>query len=126
LKRDMDLIRTILIKIESDNNTTISKVVNLDGYDPVEVSYHVKLLIEARLIDGDNMFADNTGPYRARCLTWDGHEFILSVRDDAIWNNIRSKVKKESLNLPFKVLATVAIEMTKQYTLQKFGLAQHP
>ncbi len=53
MKRDVDLARTILFAIEKDKRATGHGFIclNIDGYSKEEVSYHVNLLYEARLID---------------------------------------------------------------------------
>lgn len=55
MKRDMALVRQILLKTEQ--NTEVSGWIDLDieGYSPEEISYHVKLLAEAELIEAQDL-----------------------------------------------------------------------
>ena len=45
MKRDMDLIRNILLEIEKqDINSTHIRPIVVDGYTPMEIMQHVKLM----------------------------------------------------------------------------------
>ena len=53
MTRDWDCIRTILLALEALGDTT--SVVNagdVSGFDAETASYHMRLMIEARLIEG--------------------------------------------------------------------------
>jgi DNA-binding transcriptional ArsR family regulator len=84
MKRDMDLIRRILMDIEESPEATGYQWLDLsiEGHSPEEVSYHVKLLDEAGLIEAEDL-TDTAGfDVRPKRLTWSGHEFIDAVRKD--------------------------------------------
>lgn len=50
MKRDMNLIRKILLVVEESDTAPADWVdVDIPAHDPLEVSYHVKLLVEAGL-----------------------------------------------------------------------------
>lgn len=44
MKRDMDLARKILLEVEVANEPWRVLDVNVDGYEPEIISYHIKLL----------------------------------------------------------------------------------
>lgn len=48
------------------------------------ISGHMDLLIDADFID-----AENTGDFDYRRITWSGHEFLDSVRDDEVWRRTK-------------------------------------
>lgn len=92
MKRDMDLIRQILLYIDGEENCNGTNSVRLtdspiDGRDWNEVSYHFILLHEAGLIRGqnrDNRVIDISG------LSWEGHEFLDAIRDENVWEKTKS------------------------------------
>jgi hypothetical protein len=60
MKRDMELIRTILLKIEDDPefdgnyHPANATALGIVGYDHLEVVYHVAMLIEAGFLEGNS------------------------------------------------------------------------
>ena len=47
MKRDMELVRLILLKIEEEYRSTAIYNLNISGYDMETVAYHCKILNEA-------------------------------------------------------------------------------
>jgi hypothetical protein len=97
MKRDMDLIRELLTRVEahvgprflSDSDVTV------DGYTADQVREHFFMLEDAGLVEGKAihyMDGDGGGQFLAKKLTWDGHEFIANARNDTIWNKSKEKV----------------------------------
>lgn len=94
MKRNMDLIREILLLIENDPLPRMRVLSVVEGYTKTQVEEHARLLMEAGLITG-RKFRDENGPAVLNVqLTWAGHEFIESVRDPAIWKKTKDAAKK--------------------------------
>lgn len=107
MKRDMDLVRRILLTMEADAPASGTDGIEIDGYDDETVAYHVIIMGEAGLlvvIDGSTLAGVNAIPER---LTWAGHEFIESVRDDAQWGNVKTQAEKAG-GLVFEVIKSLA------------------
>ncbi|HEU0048843.1 MAG TPA: DUF2513 domain-containing protein, partial [Nitrososphaera sp.] len=66
-----------------------------------ELNYHVDLLFEAGYIEGNP--DSNPNPMVSK-LTWKGHEFVDTIRDAGIWNNVKERLK----GLPSVALSVVA------------------
>jgi hypothetical protein len=119
LKRDMDLIREILLKIEANPDMDGSRYVtftaeDFDGsYTNKQIQYHVDLLFEARLVDGAPSMDD---PALSR-LTWEGHEFLSNIHDPGIWASVKERAKE----LPELTFA-LAWELAKAELKKKMGL----
>lgn len=94
MRRDMDLIRKLVLKIEElttgPNDLFIAKPseLGLAGYTDAEIQYHFDLMVEGGLIDTGGAIPFNN--IRFRRLTVAGHDFVDSVRDDAIWAKTKS------------------------------------
>lgn len=91
MRRDMDLIRELMLKLEALPIRPGSVVhippdadeVQVDGYDTEQVDYHLSLIKKEGLIDSAGLNPmDGIG---FRCLTWSGHDFVDSVRSPEIW-----------------------------------------
>lgn len=93
MRRDMDLLRSLLLKLETITDKANSVFVfqynelAIDGYTDDQVAYHLDLAVEAGLIDQGGNGAMNRFMFRR--LTWDGHDFVDSVRDDDVWQKSR-------------------------------------
>ena len=95
MKRDMDLIRELLLKIEAlkirQGETLFFDVQGLQvqGYEPDEVAYNLELLFEAGFLKGQGG-ADTFG---IAGLTWNGHELLDDIRDPEIWRKTKERAK---------------------------------
>lgn len=99
MKRDMDLIRELLLKLESVPAemgdvyvfAPEDMEVNVDGYTPAQIGYHLSLLREVGLIDcpGSQPILGIT----FGGLTWAGHDYIDAVRDPDIWRRTKQGVE---------------------------------
>jgi hypothetical protein len=89
MQRDMDLVRTILIRIEAHPSGWAVEPFGIVGYTPEEVGYHVRIMMEDGLIEGARVTPRVAGGvFRGKplCLTWMGHEFLDLARDQNRWN----------------------------------------
>ncbi len=92
MKRDMELIRKILVAMEDHAKTTGLVALQFDGYSDDEVSYHVKLLADHGLIEATDCSTSYGFCWRARSLRWGGHDFIEAIRDESRWNSVKKWV----------------------------------
>lgn len=108
MKREMELIRAILLAVESDEDPS-----KLEGYDANTIKYHKILIIERELVRGS--VQDTIGnklkmPTHVdiESLTWEGHEFLDAVRDASVWNTIKSDFKDAGLSTVISVSKQLA------------------
>ena len=92
MKRDMDFIRELLLKIEGGQKEfEIIGQAYTGGIDPPEIAKlteHIRLLKQAGFID---VQAESSGGYiLLKGLSWKGHDFLDSVRDPKIWEKTKS------------------------------------
>ena len=114
MKRDMDLIREILLLVEGRKPKQPMDV-EIDGRDRQEIFGHVQLLQEAGLVEASFMGGPISEVHR---LTWDGHEFLDSVRDPTVWAKVTKKLKEVGGAATFDVVKALAIGVAKD----QFGL----
>ena len=109
MRRDMDLIRYILIQTESGQ--PIER-------DHKEVVYHIALLNDAGLVEAV-ITNDEVGiPNNARILrlTWQGHEFLDASRNNKIWQAVKQKVLIPGVSWTVSTL----LELLKQEVKKQF------
>ena len=116
MKRNLDLVRKILLAIEKDEDAIGQGWINLriDGHSQKEISYHVELLNEAGLIEATDLSSSINYRWCPVRLTWYGHEFLDSARDEDVWKQAKDKLAKKTKNFSFELLKTILIELTKE------------
>lgn len=118
----MSLIREILIYLEEDDNPTTWRIISIDGREPKEVSYHLKLLTEARMIEGRNAGVDQYLSWYARSLTNDGHDLLDSMRNETVFNKVKKDLGETFSSISLGVIKDICIDATKQWAKSKIGI----
>jgi len=104
MKRDMDLVRDLLLEIEGGRRAfelmtpEMAEILGEDGagIKPREqaelIEYHLALLDEAGLI---TIQAKLSGAvWQIGQITWAGHDFLDTIRDPAIWRETKAGAKQ--------------------------------
>ena len=117
LKRDPDLIRKILIEIEDRPQPDTPFHLEIEDYLDEEISYHVELLDEAGLIHAYGVATFGVYEWNPIRLTWEGHEFLDTARDEDRWNNAKSMIVKKGGDLAFSVLTKVLVNLMTEQVL---------
>ena len=109
MKRDMDLLRSFLLKVEEQpvNGPFTTPVV--PGYSEDELYYHAKLAEDAGFIEADFTFDGFT----VQRLTYAGHEFLDMAREERLWNKAKQSVLSNAGTLTVEALKT-ALSMLMQ------------
>jgi len=127
MTRDMELIRTLLLRIDTDPRldgmsslfVQNTEELGITGHSMPEVAYHIRLLIEADFIKGNPNVAGGM-PAIVR-LTWNGHEFLDDVRDpDVLVQNQRTGGNGGGVALAF-VWEIAKAELKKNFISNKTG-----
>jgi hypothetical protein len=102
MKRDMGLVRDLLLGIERDPQFDGTKMLSpqkpedfgITNHSIEEVSYHLAMLIEEGFINGKTtgIRIGATVPVISK-LTWKGHEFLDDIRDPDIWTKTMERTK---------------------------------
>jgi hypothetical protein len=110
MKRDWEVIRKILLKIEElpTEDSTFSSH-ELEGIDNAIVAFQMRLMLDSGLIEGSCRDAIGGAPYcHAFRLTWAGCEFLDAIRRDTVWNEIKKQAKTKTVDLPIGIINSVA------------------
>ncbi len=116
MKRDWELVRKILFKIEELPAARGQSVPSssFEGYDSEFVAYHMEIMNDAGLINALCSKSINAPASAAGLsLTWDGHEFLDKIRSETLWMKIKGVAKDKGLDLsidPIKAIAKAAME----------------
>ena len=115
MKRDMDLVRSILIEVEKQPSGFASQEIHLEGYTDEQVGYHASIMHEAGLVHAvDVTVLSGTSPQAVITrLTWHGHEFLDAAREPTRWQQARDLVDRFS-GAPIQVWTHVLTELVKR------------
>jgi hypothetical protein len=111
MKRDMTLIREILLAVEAHAHDGWPFNLEIEGFEPQDVSYHVKIMKEADLLDAVDASTQDGIDWQPRVLTWQGHDFLDAIRNETIWQKTKQLVAEKGGSVPFEVLKAVAVKM---------------
>lgn len=126
MKRDWDVVRLILTKLE-ELPDTLSTLTYIDFYmderiksdkDLIEldrqISYHMELLIEAGLVVGtmSDAIPLYAKEFQAKRLTSAGHDFLDTIRSDTVWNKTKAIFITKGVDMSFDLIKKVAGSVT--------------
>ena len=111
MKRDMELVRNILLAVEQRPMLQTAPKLDFPEYSPEAVSYHVMLLHQAGLMEAYDASCDNDLVWIPRWLTWSGHEFLDASRDDGRWRKALSVAKEKAGALSFELLKELLVRL---------------
>lgn len=104
MKRDMDLIRDLLIGISDDE-------IDDDQFDDDRVLYHFELLIQAGYLEGMTILRGADGGIshglHSPRLTWNGNEFLDTIRKKSVWENIKKIADDKKVELTIDAIKQV-------------------
>ena len=128
MRRDMELIRELLFRLEAyplgmGDAVTItpeSPAMAVPDYDAVQINYHMDLIHEAGFINDGNCSQPMLG-FIFCGLTWKGHEFVDTLRSPEIWRKTKEGASKLG-SVGFDVILSMGKAYAKQFAQEKLGL----
>jgi len=106
MKRDIDIVRAILLEVEKQGGGAEVETMSLP-YPLEEVLYNADIMRDAGLIDAVPLHGSD-GSLKMlfiKRMTWDGHDFLDASRDETVWQKAKEKVLKPAGSWTFAVLA---------------------
>lgn len=109
MKRDLELVRLILLELEEYERLFRVEHFEASGYKSNTVLHHVWLLREAgylQAVDATNM-GDPLPVANPTHLTWEGHEFLSAARDETVWKKANAEVAAKAGSATLEILLAV-------------------
>lgn len=132
MTRDMDLIRELLLKLETipiqsgvvtnirvDKNNPEEEF-QIEGFTTEQIEYHLHLIAESGLIVGSGSRPRMGINFKS--LSWEGHDFLDSIRSPEVWK----KTKRGALEvggLTFDLVKDLAKGFIKKQIEDKTGIS---
>jgi hypothetical protein len=113
MKRDMDLIREILMAVSEnpkcdgiyENFFNTPEELGIQNHSTEEVAYHASLLVSAGYLDGE--IRESFPIPSIKGLTWNGHELIDNIKNQEIWETTKRRIAGLS-SVALSVVAQIA------------------
>ena len=123
MKRDMDLVRSLLLYVEDNGDPMVEDIIRIDGYDDNTTQHHITLLKQAGFVGAFEIGDCNVEVsfYQDVQLTWPGHEFLEAVRDAKVWSQTKEAAKAAG-SWSLTNLAAVAVAIGKAELSRATGL----
>lgn len=103
MKRDLDLIRAILLQVEEEPREGFPIFLEIPNYDPDTLSNHVRLLAEGGYLESTPWDGEEL-PTR---LTWAGHELLEALRPEKTFEKMKRVFKEQGI--PMLIPASIKI-----------------
>lgn len=120
MRRDLDLVRSILIYVEKAEDEVDAEDLVTDSWPFETVAYHIRLMAHHGLVDLSDDTRDMNGETLSLTvsgLTWDGQDYLDAIRDPKVWAKVKKTVKEAIGSTTFEVVrqteALVAMSMVK-------------
>lgn len=117
MKRDMDLVRSIMLQVEAADGPLNAGRLNCSEHSEQEVLWHVDLMVAHGLIDGrvERAWGGNRVTAHIDGLTWEGLDMLDAMRSERVWERAKEAVRRAvgstTLDVIKATCATVAADM---------------
>ncbi|WP_415911641.1 DUF2513 domain-containing protein [Neptuniibacter sp. QD37_11] len=123
MRRNPEIIRNIMLaaeKCEANQRISNQDIECEDGQE-WDVSAHIKLLEQAGFIEAS--ISKELNPQRPHTcyiyrITWQGYEYLDSIRDPEIWSKTKQSISKVGGSLTIDLIMAIA----KQEIKNKLGI----
>ena len=126
MKRDMDLVRHILIATEKAEEPLDIEEISKDGvrYSLPLVAYHVEMLDAHGLLDASltKSWGDEVVGGTIKALTWDGCDYLDAIRDAGVWAKTKEVVKEAVGSTTMEVIKQAAVMVATSVIKAHLGI----
>lgn len=124
MKRDMDLVRCVLLEVEQADGGVPLADLTCDRWSVVEVAYHVEMMQAHGLLDA-TLHRGNHGTVllgEVHGLTWDGCDYLDAIRDDGVWAKTKKVVREAVGSTTMAVIREAACMVATQAIRARLGI----
>lgn len=116
MKRDLDLIRKILILLNEYEYGRAPSELKVDGFTDEQIGYHCYILKDAQLIRAvDTTELGSSSPTALPLgLTWEGHEFVDNAQNENFWVQAKNKIKGIGGTVSLSILTNTLTNIIKE------------
>lgn len=115
MKRDLDLLRKILLAVENADGfysyNGVDQVASAVGYSDLSIiSFHISLLVDSDYIEVTEVTCCGQAydDYLIKRLTAAGCDYLDSVRNDSIWDATKATIAKAEGSCALSLVKSIA------------------
>jgi DNA-binding transcriptional ArsR family regulator len=117
MKRDMELVRKILLAVEGAEDIESGIQPEIEGYSDTQVTYHSSLLYKAGLITAMDASSMDGPSYIITGLTWEGHDFLEASRNETVWKKAKEIIKNKGGGMTLDILKQLLMKLLSEQVL---------
>ena len=123
MRRDMDLVRQILLQVESADGPVTAGRLSCPGHTEQEVMWHIDLMAGHGLLDasvtrawgGERVAATVDG------LTWEGLDMLDAMRSARVWERAKAAIERSVGATTMDVAKAVCCKVATGMALAAIG-----
>lgn len=124
MKRDMDLVRRIMLTTEKADSPIGDGVLIRCCEDMGKLAFHVELMRSHGLVHagverdgfGEPFSVEITG------LTWDGYDYLDAIRSPKVWNQAKEAISKTVGDTSLSVVKDVCVSLAASLVKAQLGI----
>lgn len=124
MKRDLDLVRIILLNTENEKEClTTSNLLELE-YEPKTIAFHVELMAARGLITSKVTYAGSGSPVQIDIygLTWEGYDYLDAIRSDKVWLKAKEATASSIGDTSLAVMKDVCTALASSLIKSSLGI----
>ena len=121
MKRDLDIVRNLLLAIEAQSVAETNRAFAPSGFVQEDLEAHMPLLIDRQLIEAKDWSTLKTRGWGMVRLTWEGHDFLDSVRDPEVWRKTKEGLDAAG-GFTFELMKSLAKGLVKKKIEKHTGI----
>ena len=113
MKRDMELVRKMLLEIEGTRTGSVydTSTSKLSAWSQDALDEHLLLLHQAGFVT--NYQASGEGGM-CTALSWQGHDFLDTIRSEPVWRETKRRLGEKGITASIEVIKSLAESVAKQ------------
>lgn len=124
MKRDMDLVRLILISAENAEKEFNALLLVDTDTTAEKICFHVELLEEAGLLTAKTTRAYSGTPVlvTVNSITWSGYDYLGAIRSETVWQKAKRAISETVKDAPLSVIKQVCEDISLAFIKSNLGL----
>lgn len=120
MRRDYELVRSVMLELEAipPGQAVNGSVLSRADRDDATLAEHLVLLIQEQMLEGKAYTTfDGLGPDQIIIIrvTWKGHEFLDAVREERVWNIVKTKLANVGGRATFEIITQLGSAALKGF-----------
>lgn len=120
-----DCVRDTMLYLEKNlelNDCIQARHISIKKYKSDDIVYTISKLIEGNYINARDCSYDDVMDFYISSITWDGHKFLDTIRDNKVWSTTKgivSKFSSVSISMIENISSQVISNLITQYMVHK-------